>query len=442
MVKKVAKATKAMKTAIVVASKKAMKVKLKNILKRPISAVGSGDDDDDSDDADDDDDDASDSQSSAGATDNADDPSVKAKPPPSLQAWLESRKKGREPEWTGQHAKGVCDWIKALKTHNYTGVAKQLEQTKPKDRRDLIFKLYLCKKESEMKAFEVNESSKSEVHKGQCGWMNQFEVFALKKVPIIPDTERFRTQFLSKLEPKSAPDEPGGKVWYFEHIGHKEVELRNKRSIKVNAKAKIQEKDWESMNLGITTDFSKMHATLMDNADVARERRKSSSAAVEEIDDSDDDPLDPGEKPKAKAKAKSKGEKKKPVSLEDKINDMGLTGDHKNAALAGIQQTKWERESKSVIAGMSTEINDFQSVKDVINAHKKKMGKGIVSNYDASKKVLTALHQSFNSKKIKWAKQDPFFFTNRIAMSALADAQQCLKSYKTQKKNVLEIAKM
>ena len=91
---------------------------------------------------------------------------------------------------------------------------------------------------------------------------------------------------------------------------------------------------------------------------------------------------------------------------------------------------------------MSTEINDFQSVKDVINAHKKKMGTGIVINYDASKHVLTALHQRFNSKRIKWAKTDPFFFTNRIAMSALADAQQCLKSYKTQKTNVLEIAKM
>ena len=136
--------------------------------------------------------------------------------PVCLKEFLGKRQSGAIVKWDQNCAKAVLDLQKSLSRKGHPKLAEQLGSSKGEARQDLCMKLFLCKKESDLSMIEEQSVETSGEAGILRGWMNQWQIFKLTCVPINDSTERWRENFLSKLDRKDDVNSPDGNSYWFE----------------------------------------------------------------------------------------------------------------------------------------------------------------------------------------------------------------------------------
>ncbi len=133
---------------------------------------------------------------------DSDDPSqknVKAKCPPALKEWIAKFKAGTAPKWTGGCAQGVGDWMRAFKRHGHGDIAADIQQSRGESRKRLICRLFECSKVADLEVFHKESAGQKDKMKTSKGWMGEFEIMDLRKVPITAANTKFILIYMATI---------------------------------------------------------------------------------------------------------------------------------------------------------------------------------------------------------------------------------------------------
>ena len=76
----------------------------------------------------------------------------------------------------------------------------------------LVSKLALCSSQAELHCFTEKTLAVTDVEGLTEGWMSEFEVFALEKIPYTDATQEIRDKMLAALESRDDPSKPKGTI--------------------------------------------------------------------------------------------------------------------------------------------------------------------------------------------------------------------------------------
>ncbi len=306
--------------------------------------------------------------------DEGDGNKFKCHAPPTLAVWLQKHKKGKDAPWGASEAQACLDWVKKLKRHGHDEMSKQLDQSKGDARKLLCTKLFLVKNESELQVIEEEGGKKRDRLKRQEGYMNQFMIWKLKGVPLTPDTEVWRNNYLSKLEANGLKiddeESPDGHAYWYVHDSAQESVIDRTKSFKLKAKNdKLSVADFKSSVQALDDDYNK-------------NRKKMKSI----------EPDKSFGKSGADAKKKSK---KSSLTIEE----LDLSKDEHHLASLIQRKSVWEKRGDNLLTAMGKSIDDNPNVDKLISKNKKKVGSHLdplPNSYNTSVCVsIDALHSSY-----------------------------------------------
>ena len=302
---------------------------------------------------------------------------VKAACPPALKDWIEKKKKGHNPPWANNCATAVGDWMRSFKTHGHPDIAATIKDSKGENRKDIMCRLYLCKKVADLDAMQEEIGSKKDKIKHVKGWMNAYQIMDRKKVPITAETKTWRDQFLSTLDWRDDSSYPDGYVYWYEEMGPQESIASREKKVTLGAKKqKLTEDEWNQSLVVMDEDANKWKQKY-------GFRKDSSSPAKAIID-------------KGRGKGKDKtGKRQKPKM---NIEELDLGEQEKQLANAMMKKNAWQQGMRKNLKKIIVAIDEKPVMVKKVQHVRNKVGNVIVKEFNGALQTMETIKDTANKQ--------------------------------------------
>lgn len=359
--------------------------------------------------------------------------------PPRLRDWLAGKV-----QWSSSLTQAFSEYSAAFKKKGFPDVHARMEHARRggvSEKQDMVSKLSLLNTVGDIKAFEQRENTIEERLKVSEGWMSEFEVYELEKIPFVESTADIRSQLLSKLSSKPDATRPGGTAYYYckkhvqEKIGSK------KRTYKMSKEGVVQHTDESNTIKDMEADFEKM-------GDKAAQRARNSVGAGPELlaigdGDPDDEP-----RSQSRGRGSSSGRtgrggrggrgRSQHSAIVDSISKMNLTPNQRKKAQQVVDKNVWSKSAKATLSSLVKECEHLDSTKAKVEKGKNAIGSKILTKFQSEARTLIATKNVFKQLEDGNTSRDPSWHCAKPQVSALATAKSKLSDYRKAKDNCLK----
>ena len=357
---------------------------------------------------------------------------VKVPPPPQLNDWLQGRI-----EWQSTLGQAFRDWQTKFKNANEHKIADRMEEygkVRGPAKEAFLMRLATIENPDELDVDQKHSIGIRNEMRTSSGWMTQWEIWDLKKIPICKDTEGARQDVLKRL--KHGTNDDGDDIYLYTHK-HLDSRLAYKDdSTTVTAKKKLKDSDDHNAAVdAISDDWDRMQQKAQKRFKGIRNGDENDGQSA------DGDTVRPSGKGQSKGRGKGRGrggQKKSTVELTELMDDP----DQKARTELLVKKNAYCKRARNVMGSFVKELESSDQFDAKFKKATKYIGKEVMLTWSRQKKQLADNKRTFKNIELTAQTEDPHWHQEKKAIAALEVAAEALQRYRQAKANCEKSIKM